>query len=148
MRGRGSAARPHQPEPWSADVQGIIRSARLPARQGEFTRLRLAEENATPRLEAALIGAIGTEADFYDYAIVALARDLRVADSRIGDDMLADCEAWCRADAHGASPLALAAAVHVRNSAAENLFERNEWDRGMPLSGDKRYRFWGKLLVT
>lgn len=148
MRGRGTAARPHQSEPWSADVQGIIRNARLPARRGQFTRLRLTDENATPHLEAALIGQIGTKADVFDYAIVALARDSRFTADGVGDDMLADFESWCGTNAGRRSPLDLAAAVHVGNVSAEKLFGRNGWDRGIPLSGDKNYRFWGKVLFT
>jgi hypothetical protein len=146
MRGRGTAARPYQPEPWAADVQGVIRSTRLPAARGQFTRLRLTDEKTTPHLEAALVGEIGSKKVVFDFAIIALARDSRVAKSGVGDDMLADFDDWCRLHAVGRTDLDLAAAIHVGNAAAEELFARNGWESGIPLSHDKRYRIWGKLL--
>jgi GNAT superfamily N-acetyltransferase len=147
MRGRGTAARPHQPEPWAADVQGIIRSARVPAPRNEFMRLRLADDGMVPELEAALIGAVGRPDDVFDFAIVALARDRRVAATGVGDEMLADFEACCRARADGRASLELAATVHVENVAAAAMFRRNGWVAGATLSGDDQFRFWAKLLT-
>lgn len=148
MRGRGTAARPHQAKPWAADVQGVVRSTRLPARRGQFTRLRLADGNETPSLEAVLIGEVGTKRTEFDFAIVALARDLRVASTGVGDDMLADFEDWCQAHSSGQTELELAAVVHRDNAPARRLFARNGWECGAALGGDAHYHRWGKYLTV
>lgn len=146
MRGRGTAARPYQSEPWAADVEGVIRSTRLPARGSQFTRLLLAADASSPTLQAALIGAVGSRKDTYDFAIVALARDVRVAQAGVGDDMLADFDSWCRTHADGRETLELAAAIHVDNLPAQRLAARNGWEEGIKLAGDRRYAYWGKQL--
>lgn len=144
MRGQGSAACPHKPAPWASDVQGIVRSARLPKRgPGAFSRLCLSDDGA---LEAVLIGAARAERDQFDFAIVALARDLRALRSGIGDEMLADFDQYCRVHAGSRTVLELAAAVHVENSPAKAMFARNGWAEGDALAGDARYRRWGKDL--
>lgn len=93
-----------------------------------------------------LIGAARTGRDQFDFAIVALARDLRALRSGIGDEMLTDFDQYCRAQAGSRTVLELAAAVHVENSPAKAMFARNGWVEGDSLAGDARYRRWGKYL--